>query len=140
MSRKINEQFLNAFLEVDKLCCEKFGVSVGGVTEYISRLNNARFAPGRDDALPRLVRYRNMRNRFAHEPGAMRKSDDVTKDDVRWLHHFLADLRRRRDPIAKYLKRARRYAVRRRLVRVLGVCAVVAVVALVCAIWYILSR
>ncbi len=140
MSRKLNEQFLNVFLEIDKLCCEKFGINVGGVTEYISRLNNARFAPGRDDVLPRLVRYRNLRNRFAHEPGAIRKSDDVVKDDVRWLHRFLADLRRRKDPIAKYLKKARRYAIRRKLRKIFGVAMVVLVVALACIIWYLLSK
>ena len=58
--KKINEAFYAGYIELDRDCCEKFGVSSGGVTEYINRLNNARFAPGRDDVLPRLVRYRNL--------------------------------------------------------------------------------
>ena len=119
MGKRINEKFLNTYIELDKVCCEKFGISAGGVTEYINRLNNARFAPGRDDALPRLVRYRNLRNRFAHEPSAIRKTDEVSKEDDKWLLRFKKDVERKRDPISKYLKKARRYARRRRLRRYL---------------------
>ena len=31
MSKKSNVNFLNTFLELDKLCCEKFGIVSGGV-------------------------------------------------------------------------------------------------------------
>lgn len=117
MGRKLNEQFLTSYTVLDKNCCEKFGVSSGGVTEYINRLNNARFAPGREDALPRLVRYRNLRNKMAHEIGSLRKMNDVTKSDVAWLKKFDKDISRRRDPISSYLKKARRYARRRRIKR-----------------------
>ena len=117
MGRKLNEQFLTSYTVLDKNCCEKFGVSSGGVTEYINRLNNARFAPGREDALPRLVRYRNLRNKMAHEIGSLRKMNDVTKSDVVWLKKFDKDISRRRDPISSYLKKARRYARRRRIKR-----------------------
>ena len=82
MGKRINEQFLSSYMELDKDCCDKFGVTTGGVTEYINRLNNARFAPGRDDVLPRLVRYRNLRNKFSHEVGALRRVDEITKIDV----------------------------------------------------------
>ena len=114
MSRKTNEKFLNNFLELDKLCCEKFGVATNGVTEYINRLNNARFAPNRDEVLPRLVKYRNLRNRFAHEPQAIRKCDDIAKVDIKWVANFKKSVKKKKDPISKYLKKARRFARRRR--------------------------
>lgn len=115
MGKKYNEAFLNTFLELDKLCCMKFGIKTGGVTEYINRLNNARFAPGRDDVLPKLVKYRNIRNCFAHEPGAIRKKDDVSKEDIKWVTHFRKDMLKKRDPISKFLKKARRYALHKKL-------------------------
>ena len=115
MSRKINEKFLGLFLELDKLCCEKFGVATNGVTEYINRLNNARFAPDRDEVLPRLVKYRNLRNRFAHEPQAIRKCDDINKEDIKWVAKFKKATKKKKDPISKYLKKARRFARRRKL-------------------------
>ena len=117
IGRKLNERFLASYIELDRECCEKFGVSNGGVAEYINRLNNARFAPGREEALPRLVRYRNIRNKMAHEVASLRKMNDVTKSDIAWIKKFNRDVVRRRDPISAYLKRARRYALRRRFKR-----------------------
>ena len=115
IGRRLNGRFLSSYIELDKNCCDKFGVSAGGVTEYINRLGNARFAPGREEALPRLVRYRNIRNKMAHEQGALRKTNEVTKADLKWIREFDKDITKRRDPISKYLRRARRYARRRKI-------------------------
>ena len=128
MSKRLNEKFLKSFIELDKLCCEKFGVATGGVTEYINRLNNARFAPDRDIVLPRLVKYRNIRNLFAHEPGAVRKSEEVTKEDVNWLYRFRLDMHKKRDPISKYLRKARRFARARKIKRAAVISLVVLLV------------
>ncbi len=134
MSRKLNEKFQNLFIELDKQCCAKFGVATNGVTEYINRLNNARFAPDRDEVLPRLVKYRNTRNRFAHEPQAVRKSDDISKADVKWVKKFKKSVKKKKDPISKYLRKARRFARRRRTGKVvlwLLILAAIAAAALV---------
>ena len=138
MSRKINEKFLGVFLELDKLCCEKFGVATNGVTEYINRLNNARFAPDRDEVLPRLVKYRNLRNRFAHEPQAIRKCDDINKEDVKWVTKFKKATKKKNDPISKYLKKARRFARRRKLRKVLLVVLIIAAIAAAVAALFLL--
>ena len=129
MGKRHNEVFLNNYIELDKACCDKFGVANGGVGEYISRLNNARFAPNRDVVLPRLVRYRNIHKRFYYEPGAVRKDDEIGKDDIRWIARFKHDVVKRRDPISRYLRKARRYAFRKKLIHLcLGVAAVALVV------------
>ena len=129
MGKRLNERFLASYIELDKDCCEKFGVAAGGVTEYINRLNNARFAPNREEVLPRLVRYRNLRNKMAHEIGSLRKLNEVTKADITWIRKFDKDITKKKDPISSYLKRARRYARRRRLKRYLtagaAICAVI---------------
>ena len=140
MSKRYNESFLNTFLELDKLCCEKFGVISGGVTEYINRLNNARFAPDRDEVLPKLVRYRNLRNRFAHEPGAIRKTDDIVKDDIRWISRFRKSVQKKRDPISKYLRKARRYARRKKLKRLFVISLLIALAAAGAALYFLLTK
>ena len=124
MGKRLNERFLASYIELDKDCCEKFGVAAGGVTEYINRLNNARFAPNREEVLPRLVRYRNLRNKMAHELGSLRKLSEITKADITWIKKFNKDVIRRKDPISAYLKRARRYARRRRMKRYITAGAV----------------
>lgn len=134
MSKKLNEKFLNSYIELDRLCCEKFGVATGGVTEYINRLNNARFAPDRDTVLPRLVKYRNVRNLFAHEPAAIRKSDEVVKEDITWLARFRRDVQKKRDPISKYLRKARRFARAKKIKKVLLILLIIAIVAAIAAL------
>ena len=114
MGKKFNSAFLNAYIQLDKMCCHKFGIVTGGVTEYINRLINARFTPEREQVLPRLVRYRNIRNRIAHEAGALQSIDELTRMDVKWLEDFVKDIEKKRDPITLYLRKARKYAKRRR--------------------------
>ena len=126
---KINETFLNTFIEVDKTCSAKFGVSGGGVNEYINRLRNARFAQGRDEVLPRLVRYTNLRNRLAHEAGALRQIDEITKADVKWLVAFEKILEKKKDPLSLYLRKARRYARRRRAMKALACVGIIVLIA-----------
>ena len=140
MGRRINEAFLSAYMELDKDCCEKFGVTTGGVTEYINRLNNARVAPGRDDVLPRLVRYRNLRNKFAHEVGAVRRVDEITKVDVNWLRAFDRDVVKKRDPISSYLRKARKFARRRKLRRKLYLAAAGIIVILAVVVYFLLRK
>jgi hypothetical protein len=130
VSRKLNEKFLKRYLELDKLCCEKFGVAVNGVTEYINRLNNAKFAAKRDVVLPKLAKYRNLRNRFAHEPQAIRKCKDIKNKDIKWVVNFKKSVKGKKDPISKYLKKARRFVRGKKLrnliiaLLILGVAAV----------------
>ena len=83
MGKKINEKFLKVYIELDKVCCEKFGITTGGVGEYINRLNNARFAPDRDEVLKRLVAYRDNHKRFYFEPKAVKKDTKLTNEDIK---------------------------------------------------------
>ena len=139
MGKKINEVFLSEYIELDKDCCEKFGLSTGGITEYINRLNNARFAPGRDDVLPRLVRYRNIRNKMAHESEALTKSEEITKADVKWIRSFDKNLVKKKDPISAYLRKARKYIRRRRFHRFVYVALVAVIAALAIALYVALT-
>ncbi len=117
MGKRTNERFLQAYVELDKACCEKFGIAAGGVAEYINRLGNTRFAPGRDEVLPHLVKYRNIRNVFTYEPSAVRKNDELTSKDLTWINKFVRDISRKNDPMSRYLRKARRYMTGKRIKR-----------------------
>lgn len=138
--KKLNQSFLSLYEQFDKICCEKFGISTGGATEYINRLNNARFAPNRDEVLPKLVNFRNVRNRFAAEATLVKKSDEVSKEDIAWLRTFIKDLQKQKDPISSYLKKARAFARRRKFGKVmLAVGIIVVLAAAAFAAWYFLK-
>jgi hypothetical protein len=110
MGKKINEKFLNAYNELDRNCGRKFGIATGGVTEYINRLHTTRFAPKRDEVIHHLVKYRNIKNVFAHELRAIKKNSELAKTDLLWIKRFNRDVLRKKDPISSYLRKARRYA------------------------------
>lgn len=140
MSKRTNEAFLNHYMELDKLCCAKFGVTTGGVGEYINRLNNARFAPDRDEVLPRLVRYRNIHKRFYYEPGAIRKDKEITNKDIAWIIRFKREISRRRDPISQYLKKAKRYALKKKVATFFWIFLVLALIATGTIIFFLLTK
>ena len=63
---------------------------------------------------------------MAHELGSIRKTNDVTRADLKWIRTFNKDITKRRDPISKYLKKARRYARRRRIQKYVTAFAIIA--------------
>ena len=130
MSRKINDAFIAKFKELDRTCCDKFGVHVGGVNEYMSCLNNVRFAPNRDEVLQRLVKYGSIYQRIEYNPQDKRRTLGLTKEDVKWLTSFKKLVQKKKDPISVYLRKARRFALRRKMTRILiGVLAAALVIA-----------
>ncbi len=136
--KKINELFLEAYIGMDKVCCNKFGMSNGGVTEYINKLIKTKLAPGRDEALPRLVKYRNIRNRIAHESGALENLAEIDKQDLKWMENFKKSIERQRDPYTLYLKKIKNQAKRRKNMRGLVIGLIIAlVIALAVAIFFI---
>jgi mRNA-degrading endonuclease RelE of RelBE toxin-antitoxin system len=134
MSKKINKKFLKLYVELDSHCCDRLGVKAGGVTEYINRLESAKFAPKRDETLDSLNKYRNVRNILANDPKAMKKSKILTKQDLKWIKKFNKTLKKKKDSISSYLKKARKFARNRKLKRV---CIVLALAGAAAAAYFI---
>lgn len=124
--KKINEKFLALYQEIEKECGAKFGVAEGGFAEYINRLNNARYAPDRDEVLPRLVKYKNAKGTL---DSSVKKDADLAKEDIKWLADFSKKLSKKKDPVSVYLKKARSFARRRRTRKVVLALVAVALVA-----------
>ena len=138
MGKKINEKFLKVYIELDKVCCEKFGITTGGVGEYINRLNNARFAPDRDEVLKRLVAYRDNHKRFYFEPKAVKKDTKLTNEDIKWIMSFKKAVSGKKDPVSVYLKKAKKYVSKRKFGNFMKVVLSLGVIGIVgCFIWYL---
>ena len=115
MANKINLEFFNAYLDLDKLCKEYFEISGGGVSAYIGRLSELKSAPGRKETLSRLIKYRKLRNIIAHEADALDDITEITKEDIAWLNDFRRLVEKKKDPISKYERRIKTYAAFRNL-------------------------
>lgn len=100
MGKKTNTDFLAAFIELENACNSLLGCRRSGVTEYINRLKESDSVSGGDAALKKLLKYRKIRNKLAHEEGALSEVNDVDSSDVKWLKSFAKDVERGRDPIS----------------------------------------
>ena len=117
MSKKINERFVKLYIELDKLCCQKLGVTTGGMGEYINRLNSIRtprIVPRYDEFLKHLVAYRDLHKLFYFKPEEVRKNDKLLEKDIKWLKEFKKLLNRKKDPVAVYIKKMQKYVSRRK--------------------------
>jgi hypothetical protein len=76
---------------------------------YINKLVQERFVPEREEILPRLIRYRNLRNKLAHEDGALNGITEIEKGDMKWIQSFAKTVSKKKDPISLYEGRADRY-------------------------------
>ena len=133
MSKRRNTEFLEAYVAFEAICSEKFGLRSGGATEYINVLIKEHGVPKRDTILPKLVNYRNIRNRMAHEGGALSKIKEIDASDVRWLEKFTKSISRKKDPVSIYFDKISKKSTFSGLITaifVIGGCAVVALIAL----------
>ncbi|MBR4836074.1 MAG: hypothetical protein IKU99_03585 [Clostridia bacterium] len=131
---KINMSFFNAYLELDKACAKLLEVSRGGATAYINKLAELRFAPERSEVLPKLLRYRKIRNIIAHEEGAFSEVDEITKADIKWINRFTASVNKKRDPVSRYERKAKINAVWSKVKLVLGILILLALAVVVVSI------
>lgn len=137
--KKINNKFANAYSQMEGQCQEKFGVAAGGIDEYVKRLESARFAPDRDEVLSKLSVYQNLSQRFADDPNAARHIKEIEKNDIRWVKDFGDSVKKKKDPISRYLKSAHKYARGRKARRVFLTLLILLIVAgaAVGAAWYL---
>ena len=127
--KKLNNNYIKAYAQLESRCQEKFGVTAGGVDEYVKRLESARFAPKREEILGKLSAYQALSRRFDTEPNALRHIKEVQKDDIKWVKKFTGALKGKKDPISRYLKSARKYARGRKARRIFITILILAVIA-----------
>lgn len=126
---KTNEKFLESFISLESLCADKLGITTAGVSEYISRLSGAKMAIGRDETIKQLTRFRKIRNRLVHENGALRTLDEISQNDIKWLHRFEKSVKKSKDPLSRYYKQSKGNKRKKRFLACLIALLVVAAVA-----------
>ena len=131
---KINMSFFNAYLELDKACAKLLEVSRGGASAYINKLAELRFVPERNEVLPKLLKYRKIRNVLAHEEDAFSEVAEITKADIKWLSKFTASVNKKRDPVSRYERKAKIYGVWSKVKVVLGIIILLALAVVVVSI------
>ena len=89
-----NEEFMEAFKHLDKICKEIFN-SEKGVTSYIDAMeeitNGDRYVSNWNYTLKMLKGLRHIRNQYAHEIGS--SYDNIcVPEDIEWLKSFYNEI------------------------------------------------
>ena len=99
-----NDEFMEAYKHLDKICGEIFN-NEKGVTTYIYELERQRsgsfYVGSWDVTYQKLKKYRHIRNTYVHEVGTS-SSEICSTEDINWLNSFHEDILQRRDPLAQY--------------------------------------
>ena len=100
---KLNDEFLEAFKRLDKVCREMY-MADKGVTSYINDMENvsqfeALSIANWDTDLRRLKQLRHLRNQLSHEVETLNK-DMCTQNDIDWLRSFYKRIFNQSDPLA----------------------------------------
>lgn len=132
MINRTNVSFLTEYIELDKACCRRFGIQSGGVSMYINKLVQERFVPEREEILPRLIRYRNFRNKLAHEDGALNGFNEIEKSDLKWIQTFTKTVSRKKDPISLYEGKADRYVKGKKAANVFKTILIIVLAIIAC--------
>ena len=101
---EINDEFMEAFKHLDKICREMFHAE-RGITTYINEMeripNGSGVVSNWNSTLRRLKELRHIRNQYSHEIGTS-YTELCTWEDVDWLNVFYEDILNTRDPLAQY--------------------------------------
>jgi uncharacterized protein YutE (UPF0331/DUF86 family) len=126
---KTNQKFLEAFISLESFCAEKLGITTAGVSEYITRLTEAKMAIGKEATLEHLRRYRTLRNRLVHENGALRSLGDISKADVKWIKSFEKSVRKNKDPLSLYYKKSNDQKRKKKMIFTFVTVIIIAILA-----------
>ena len=105
--RNINQQFLEEYKRVDKLCQEVLCADKG-ITAYIEEMRDSvgGIIPGWAEDLKMLKELRHIRNMLSHDVGTFDQNVcDI--DDIEWLENFHNRLMHGDDPLGRLAKTAK---------------------------------
>ncbi len=106
--KNINQQFLEEYKRLDKLCQEVLGTEKG-ITAYIDEMKDSvgGIIPGWAEDLKMLKELRHIRNMLSHDVGTFDQNVcDI--DDVEWLEDFHSRIMNGKDPLALLAKTAKK--------------------------------
>jgi hypothetical protein len=113
---QINDEFMEAYKHLDKICREIFSAEKG-VTTYIDEMreisDGSRFVSSWNNVLNRLIQLRKIRNDYAHEVGNAYE-DICSPADIQWLNDFYNAILLTSDPLALYRKATSSRAIPRK--------------------------
>ena len=129
MGKSRNIDFMQKYMLLEKEANELMGVKHGGVSAYISALEENPATPAAREAVKILKKCRHVRNQLAHDPGAIKTNDEIERIDVAFIKSLTYDIKKQKDPLSKIQNKRGKNAIPS-----LVIAAVILVAAIVGAV------
>lgn len=128
MSKSKNLSFMEEYILLEAAANGLMKKKSGGVSAYISALEGQNLDTGAAETLNLLKKCRSVRNKLAHDPGALRGNSEITKDDVKRIKKLTAKINKGRDPLSLRFKSKKRRAEKIKLA-ILAIAVISLVIA-----------
>ncbi len=103
MKRGKNLSFLENYILLER-AADNLMKKGGGVGAYIAALERQKLDTGAADTLKFLKKSKSVRNRLAHDPGAIKETSDITSSDIKRIKKLTALIKKGKDPLSRIEK------------------------------------
>ncbi len=131
MSKGTNVKFIEKYIILENAANVLMNKKSSGVSAYISELETLALDASAKETLKLLKKCRFVRNKLAHDPGALKSNGEITNDDIRFIKKLTSDMQRRRDPLSRLLNPSRSSASKIKAIISLAAVAAVIIAAIV---------
>ncbi len=136
MSKSKNISFIENYILLERAADGLMRKTGGGISSYISALERQKLNTGAAETLRFLKKCRIVRNKLAHDPGALKDNNEITKKDTKRIIKLTAAIKSQKDPLSKILKKKKRLPLKIKA----AIVAAAAVLLSVCAVILYLNQ
>lgn len=115
MRRSKNLGFMEEYILLEAAANKLMGRNGGGLSRYIAELEHQDLDTGAADTVKLLKKCRAVRNKLAHDPGALRGNSEITKSDIKKIKKLTSLMKKKRDPLSLRLKSKKKRAAKIKL-------------------------
>ncbi len=105
MSKSKNISFIENYILLERAADAIMKRTGGGVSAYITALERQKLNTGAAESLKFLKKCRTVRNKLAHDPGALKDSAEISRADIKRLGKLTEAMKKSSDPLSKILRK-----------------------------------
>ncbi len=129
MGKSKNISFMESYILLERAADQLMKRKGGGISAYISALERQKLNTGAADTLKFLKKCRIVRNKLAHDPGALKSNSEISKSETKRIKKLTTAMKSEKDPLSKLLKKKKAGAFKLKLVIIIMTVAALAIAA-----------
>lgn len=129
MSRSKNVSFMESYILLENASDTVTGKRGGGVSAYIFELERQKLDTGAEETLKYLKRYRSIRNKLAHDSGALKTSTEIGSADIKRINRLTSKIKKYADPLSRLRRKRSSFSMKLKLGVLISAIAILGITA-----------